>query len=87
MNWPIRKVTKGGIPVTEAANGMGAPYVESDRGVPVTFVAKGGIPLTTGGGGPNLRRENSGDVTVVSLARTWTPKLSWAPNGSLVVSE
>lgn len=50
MNWPIRKVAKGGIPVTEATNGKGAPYMESDRGVPVTFVTKGGIPLTTGGG-------------------------------------
>lgn len=48
--WPIRKVVKGGIKVTEAANGRGVPYVESARGVPVTFVASGGIPLRSGAG-------------------------------------
>ena len=48
LGWPVRIVDSGGIPVTEAANGLGAPYVESDRGVAVTFVESGGYPLSTG---------------------------------------
>ena len=48
LGWPVKVVAKGGIPVTEAANGLGAPYVEADNGVAVTFVESGGYPLTTG---------------------------------------
>lgn len=49
LGWPVKVVAKGGIPVTEAANGLGTPYVEADNGVAVTFVESGGYPLTTGG--------------------------------------
>ena len=48
LGWPVRIVESGGIPVTEAANGLGAPYVEADNGVAVTFVESGGYPLSTG---------------------------------------
>lgn len=45
LGWPVRIVASGGIPVTEAANGLGAPYVESDLGVAVTFTSNG-APVT-----------------------------------------
>lgn len=48
LGWPVKVVAKGGIPVTEAANGLGAPYVEAENGVAVTFVENGGYPLGTG---------------------------------------
>ena len=48
LGWPVKVVPSGGIPVTEALNGLGAPYVESHRGIAVTFVDTGGYPLGTG---------------------------------------
>ena len=47
LGWPVRIVESGGIPVTEAANSLGAPYVEAEYGVAVTFVKKGGYALIT----------------------------------------
>ena len=48
LGWPVKVVPSGGIAVTEALNGLGAPYVEAENGVAVTFVESGGYPLSTG---------------------------------------
>jgi hypothetical protein len=51
MAWPIVTVPVGGLPVTEAANGLGTPVEEAANGfgTAVTFVDRGGIPIIGGG--------------------------------------
>jgi glycosyltransferase involved in cell wall biosynthesis len=47
MATPIVIVTANGIPVTEAANGLGTPVVVANngQGIPVIVIASGGLPV------------------------------------------
>lgn len=47
MSTPIVIIASGGIPVTEAANGLGTPVsvAANGLGIPVTVVASGGMPV------------------------------------------
>lgn len=51
MPTPIVVVAAGGLPVTEAANGLGMPVVVAANGlgIPVTLVATGGTPVVGSG--------------------------------------
>lgn len=47
MAWPVVIVESGGIPVTEAANGLGTPVEVAANGfdTAVTVVDSGGLPV------------------------------------------
>lgn len=51
MPTPIVVVASGGLPVTEATNGLGMPVVQAANGlgIPVTIVASGGTPVVGSG--------------------------------------
>ena len=53
MGWPVVVVAKGGIPVSEAANGLGTPLsiAANGYGTAVTVVGSGGLPVLGSGGG------------------------------------
>ena len=46
---PIVVVTKNGIAVTEATNGIPVVQALNGRGLPVVIVASGGIPVSGSG--------------------------------------
>lgn len=48
MSWPVIIADSGGIPVTEAKNGLGVPYTIARNGIgtAVTLVEAGGLPVT-----------------------------------------
>lgn len=47
MGWPVVPVDSGGVPVTEATNGLGAPVTIATNGlgIAVTLVESGGMPV------------------------------------------
>ncbi len=78
MGWPVVVVAKGGIPVSEAANGLGTPLsiAANGYGTAVTVVGSGGLPVVGSGGavgGGGASGWPDGSNTGVPAGTTMTP--------------
>ena len=83
MGWPVVIVPKGGIPVTEAANKLGAPVsvtTDKKRGVPITLVPKYGIPVVGAGGVVAWTPFDLGNL----LVAWWDPQVGVSQSGGAV---
>ena len=93
MGFPVVIVPSGGLPVTEAANGLGVPVsiATNGFGIAVTVVASGGLPVV--GTGPIMVLSGSsttdaaaigdlvGTLSVVNGSGSYTFTLTSNPGG------